>query len=189
MRTSGLFEENNETNTNSWEQMSDADTNSLGAEETDKDTTKKESISESDTSMIKEEADESNDGQLAKEDAENVKSKHRSEADSIEASEETAEDAVSLLYVKKEDGFYEFSVNLEKYRLQLVEISVNKKEDIVAITYSDFSSSVKEKLQAEVEDTSSYNYYVDSEGALYMEREDRYYQIQVEEKGDGWDGK
>lgn len=163
MRTSDLFEKHNETNTNSWEQMSDADTNSLGMEETDKDTMKKEAQSESDTSV----------------------------EESLSQSDTSAEkeNDVSLLYVKKEDGFYEFSVNLEKYRLQLVEISVNKKEDIVAIAYSDFSSSVKEKLQAEVKDISSYNYYVDSEGALYMEREDRYYQIQVEEKGDGSDGK
>lgn len=157
MRTSGFFEENSETNTNSWEQMSDADTNSLGEEDTNKDTTnefsmKKDAASESETSV--------------------------------------EEDAVSpLLYVEKEDGFYEFSVNLEKYRLQLVAISVNKEENMVAIAYSDFSNSAQERLQNEVEDISAYDFYVDSEGVLYMEKENRYYQVHLEEKGDGLDGK
>lgn len=98
-------------------------------------------------------------------------------------------DVTNLLCVEKEDGFYEFFVNLEKYRLQLVEISVNKKENILELAYSDFSSSVQEKLQAEIEDMFTYAFYVDSEGVLYMEKADRYYQIHLEEKGDGGDGK
>lgn len=104
------------------------------------------------------------------------------------AKKETKEDT-NLVCVEKEDGFYEFSVNLEKYRLQLVAISVKNEENMVAIAYSDFSNSAQERLQNEVEDISAYDFYVDSEGVLYMEKENRYYQVHLEEKGDGLDGK
>ena len=99
------------------------------------------------------------------------------------------ENTEKLLYIKKENQFYEFSVNLEKYYLQLVEISVNKKENVFAIAQSDFSSSAWKILQEKLEDISAYTFYVDSEGALYIEKKDRYYQIHLEEKGDGFDGK
>lgn len=96
---------------------------------------------------------------------------------------------VILLYVEKVNGLYEFSVNLEKYCLQFIEISVNKKEDVLEVAYSEFSASAQEKLQDEIEDISDTAFYVDSEGALYIEKEDRYYEIYLEEKGDGFDGK
>ena len=92
-------------------------------------------------------------------------------------------------FLKKENQFYEFSVNLEKYYLQLVEISVNKKENVFAIAQSDFSSSAWKILQEKLEDISAYTFYVDSEGALCVGEKDRYYQIHLEEKGDGFDGK
>lgn len=195
MQTSGLFEENGKTNTNSWEQMSDADTDSFDDADTNEDTTKefamkKQSTSESNTSVVNKDAyDESDEGQLAKEEVEKGKSKKGREVESSEISEDNLKNADSLLSIEKEDGFYEFSVNVEKYHLQLVEISVNKKEDVLVLAYSDFSSSVQEKLQDEIEDISAYDFYVDSEGVLYMEKENRYYQIYLEEKGDGFDGK
>lgn len=195
MQTSGLFEENGKTNTNSWEQMSDADTDSFDDADTNEDTAKefamkKQSTSESNTSVVNKDAyDESDEGQLAKEEVEKGKSKKGREVESSEISEDNLKNADSLLSIEKEDGFYEFSVNVEKYHLQLVEISVNKKEDVLVLAYSDFSSSVQEKLQDEIEDISAYDFYVDSEGVLYMEKENRYYQIYLEEKGDGFDGK
>lgn len=109
--------------------------------------------------------------------------------DKSEGAKKETKEATNLLYVEKEDGFYEFSVNLEKYRLQLVEINVKNEENIVKVAYSDFSSSVQKKLQAEIADISAYSFYVDSEGVLYMEREAHYYQIHLEKKGDGSDGK
>lgn len=62
-----------------------------------------------------------------------------------------------------------------------------KKENAFAIAQSDFSSSawLKEKL----ENVSAYTFYVDLEGALCIEEKDRCYQIYLEEKGDGFDGK
>lgn len=109
--------------------------------------------------------------------------------DKSEGAKKETKEATNLLCVEKEDGFYEFSVNLEKYRLQLVEISVKNEENIVKIAFSDFSSSVQEKLQVEMADISAYGFYVDSEGVLYMKKADCYYQIHLEEKGDGSDGK
>lgn len=87
-----------------------------------------------------------------------------------------------LLYVTKENECYEFSVPLENYDLQLVEISENKKQDVFSIAYSEFSDSAREVLQEKISDISSYGFYVDSEGVLYMERDDLYYQIHFDNR-------
>lgn len=87
-----------------------------------------------------------------------------------------------LLSVTKKNGFYEFSVPLENYDLQLVEISENKKQDVISIAYSEFSDSAREVLQEKISDISSYEFYVDSEGVLYMERDEQYYQIHFDNR-------
>lgn len=87
-----------------------------------------------------------------------------------------------LLCIEKENGFYEFSVNLEKYDLQLMEISVKKEEDVFLIAYSEFSTSAREVLQEKISDISSYKFYINSEGVLYMKKDDQYYHIQIDER-------
>lgn len=99
--------------------------------------------------------------------------------ESLSDSSAVAKEESQLLYVEKEKGFYEFSVNLEKYDLQLMEISVKKEEGVFSIAYSEFSSSAREVLQEKISDISSYEFYINSEGVLYMKKDDQYYQIQI----------
>lgn len=108
-----------------------------------------------------------------------VESVDESISDSSASAESEEKKEANLLSVEKENGRYEFSVNLENYDLQLVEISENKKEDVVSIVYYDFSVSAREVLQEKISDISSYAFYIDPEGVLYMERDDRYYQIHL----------
>lgn len=108
-----------------------------------------------------------------------VESVDESISDSSASAESEEKKEANLLSVEKENGRYEFSVNLENYDLQLVEISENKKEDVVSIVYYDFSVSAREVLQEKISDISSYAFYIDPEGVLYMERDDRYYQMHL----------
>lgn len=95
-------------------------------------------------------------------------------------SKESAEKAeATLLTVEKENGYYELSMDVEISDLQLMETSVDNKAELSLIAYSEFSDTAREVLQEKISDISSYAFYINLEGILYIEREGHYYQMVV----------
>lgn len=101
------------------------------------------------------------------------------ESTNKEIASEKEKATATLLSVEKENGYYELSMDVEISDLQLMETSVDNKAELSLVAYSEFSDSAREVLQEKISDISSYAFYINLEGILYIEREGHYYQMVV----------